>query len=39
LLDEDRKRRQASLGFAEATTPFQAQHALWGSVEVTQADG
>jgi hypothetical protein len=36
LLDEDRKRRQAALGFAEATTPFQAQHAIWGTAEVAE---
>lgn len=39
LLDEDRKRRQEALGFAEATTPFQAQHALWGRAEVAELGG
>jgi DNA-binding MarR family transcriptional regulator len=39
LLDEDRKRRQAALGFADASTPFQAQHALWGEVQVAEAGG
>jgi hypothetical protein len=37
LLDEDRRRRQEALGFAEAATPFQAQHAVWGTAQV--ADG
>ena len=36
LLDEDRRRRQDALGFAEASTPFQAQHALWGSAQVAE---
>jgi hypothetical protein len=36
LLDEDRKRRQTSLGFAEAATPFQAQHAIWGTAEIAE---
>jgi len=36
LLDEDRRRRQAALGFAEAATPFQAQHAVWGTAEVAE---
>ena len=36
LLDEDRRRRQADLGFAEATTPFQAQHAVWGEAQVAE---
>ena len=36
LLDEDRRRRQAALGFAEAATPFQAQHAVWGVARVTE---
>jgi len=39
LLDEDRQRRQAALGFAEATTPFHAQHARWGTAEVSEAGG
>jgi len=39
LLDEDRKRRQAALGFAEANSSFQAQHAQWGTAEVTEAGG
>ncbi len=36
LLDEDRRRRQAALGFAEAATPFQAQHAIWGTTRVAE---
>ena len=36
LLDEDRRRRQAALGFAEAATPFQAQHAIWGVAQVAE---
>jgi hypothetical protein len=39
LLDEDRKRRQSALGFAEANTPFQAQHAIWGKTQVAEAGG
>ncbi len=39
LLDEDRKRRHEALGFAEATTPFQAQHALWGRAQVADGAG
>ena len=39
LLDEDRKRRHEALGFAEATTPFQAQHAVWGSAQVAEPGG
>ena len=39
LLDEDRKRRQTKLGFAEASTPFQAQHAVWGAAKVSAEDG
>lgn len=34
LLDEDRRRRQAALGFTESTTAFQAQHAVWGAAEM-----
>lgn len=36
LLDEDRRRRQAALGFAEAATPFHAQHAVWGTAQVAE---
>jgi hypothetical protein len=36
LLDEDRRRRQEALGFAEAATPFQAQHAVWGAAQVAE---
>ena len=36
LLDEDRRRRQEALGFAEAVTPFQAQHAVWGTAQVAE---
>ena len=39
LLDEDRRRRQEALGFAEATTPFQAQHMRWGQADVAQPGG
>ncbi len=39
LLDEDRKRRQEALGFADAATPFQAQHALWGRAQVAEGGG
>lgn len=39
LLDEDRRRRQDALGFAEATTPFQAQHKIWGRARVTDTGG
>lgn len=39
LLDEDRKRRQDALGFADAATPFQAQHALWGRAQVAEGGG
>jgi hypothetical protein len=34
LLDEDRRRRQAALGFTETATAFQAQHAVWGTAEM-----
>lgn len=37
LLDEDRKRRQEALGFADAATPFQAQHAIWGRAQVAES--
>lgn len=37
LIEEDRSRRQASAGFVEANTPFQAQHAIWGTAQVSQA--
>ncbi|NKX46414.1 DUF6456 domain-containing protein [Roseicyclus persicicus] len=36
LIDEDRRRRQSALGFAEAATPFQAQHAVWGMAQVAE---
>jgi hypothetical protein len=36
LIDEDRRRRQEALGFAEAATPFQAQHAVWGTAQVAE---
>ena len=36
LLDEDRRRRQEALGFAEAATPFQAQHAVCGAAQVAE---
>lgn len=39
LLDEDRKRRQEALGFAEATTPFQGQHMVWGRAQVAEPGG
>jgi hypothetical protein len=39
LLDEDRKRRLGNAGFAEASSAFQAQHAVWGATPVTGADG
>ncbi|WP_443216548.1 DUF6456 domain-containing protein [Rhodophyticola sp. CCM32] len=34
LIDEDRRRRQAGLEMAEAATPFQAQHQVWGDRQV-----
>ena len=39
LLDEDRKRRQEAMGLADAATPFQAQHALWGRAQVAEGGG
>nr|WP_284265757.1 DUF6456 domain-containing protein [Roseicyclus sp. Amp-Y-6] len=40
LIDEDRRRRhQAELGFADASTPFQAQHAIWGEAQVAEPGG
>ena len=39
LLDEDRRRRQAAAGFAEAPSAFQAQHAVYGDVSVTDTEG
>jgi hypothetical protein len=39
LIEEDRRRRQAATGMAEAAGPFQAQHAAWGEVELTGDDG
>jgi hypothetical protein len=40
LIDEDRKRRHdTAAGFAEAATPFQAQHAIWGEAQVAEAGG
>jgi len=36
LLEEDRKRRNATPAFAEAPSPFQAQHALWGTAQVAE---
>ncbi|PWK62785.1 DUF6456 domain-containing protein [Roseicyclus mahoneyensis] len=39
LLDEDRKRRHEALGFAEAATPFQAQHMVWGHAQVAEPGG
>jgi hypothetical protein len=38
LLDDDRRRRRAD-GFAEAASPFQAQHAEFGEVHVTDGEG
>lgn len=38
LIDEDRRRRKAD-GMAEAATPFQAQHASFGTTPVTGEDG
>lgn len=38
LLDEDRRRRQAA-GCAEASSPFQAQHAQFGEVPATDEEG
>ena len=39
LIDEDRRRRHEALGFAEATTAFQAQHMRWGQADVAQPGG
>ncbi len=39
LLEEDRKRRLGTAGFAEGHTPFQGQHATWGKRIVTDTDG
>ncbi len=39
LLDEDRRRRHAGSEMAEAATPFQAQHAIWGATPVRDANG
>lgn len=39
LIDEDRRRRHEALGFAEATTAFQAQHMHWGQADVAQPGG
>lgn len=39
LLDEDRKRRTAGAGMAEAPSQFQAQHAVWADAEPTDETG
>ncbi|MEJ6394891.1 DUF6456 domain-containing protein [Gymnodinialimonas sp. 2305UL16-5] len=39
LLDEDRKRRFGTAGFAEGPTAFQGQHAAWGSRKITPEEG
>ena len=38
LIDEDRRRRHVP-AIAEAATPFQAQHAVWGVAEITDDTG
>lgn len=37
LLEEDRKRRMGTAGFAEGPTAFQGQHATWGTRDVAGA--
>lgn len=39
LIDEDRRRRHAGMELAEAATPFQAQHQVWGERTVRDGDG
>ncbi len=39
LIDEDRRRRHAGMEMAEAATPFQAQHQLWGDRKLRGPDG
>ncbi|GAA5069840.1 DUF6456 domain-containing protein [Roseibacterium beibuensis] len=39
LIDEDRRRRHAAQGFAEAPSSFAAQHATFGPVPITGEDG
>ncbi|MEM7722380.1 MAG: DUF6456 domain-containing protein [Pseudomonadota bacterium] len=39
FIEEDRKRRMGNAGFAEASSPFQAQHAVWGATKVTGEGG
>ncbi|GAB5446108.1 DUF6456 domain-containing protein [Gymnodinialimonas sp.] len=39
LLDEDRKRRMGTAGFAEGPSSFQGQHADWGTRAVAGAGG
>ncbi|WP_341861391.1 DUF6456 domain-containing protein [Gymnodinialimonas sp. 57CJ19] len=39
LLEEDRKRRMGTAGFAEGATAFQGQHATWGTRDVAGAQG
>ncbi len=39
LLEEDRKKRMASAGFAEGPSAFQGQHATWGKRAVAGDDG
>jgi hypothetical protein len=39
LIDEDRRRRHAAQGFAEAPSSFAAQHASWGTAAITDDDG
>ncbi|MBY4892094.1 LysR family transcriptional regulator [Rhodobacteraceae bacterium N5(2021)] len=39
LLDEDRKRRMGTAGFAEGPTSFQGQHADWGTRSVAGEGG
>ena len=36
LIDEDRRRRHAGMELAEAATPFQAQHQVWGERTVRE---
>lgn len=39
LLEEDRKRRLGTAGFAEGPTVFQGQHAQWGARSVAKEGG
>lgn len=39
LLEEDRKRRMGTAGFAEGPTAFQGQHADWGTRSVSGTGG